>query len=240
MTTQNEALKSAVRKAVLSALSGYLVPPRRIVKAINAAIDAAAVQEVPKLCAPFPGMDIPWTEEKKSEFAAVLEKYEKSGESTQPSAPLPQGEQCPSGLIDLLKSLRPTHGAIGSRDADVTEQQRKIDDAIAMLAATAQPVAAQPAADQEFENFHRQLCERFDCRHDEIHWKRDQISLIEHIANLAASTAQLESKDAERYIYWRDIYRKRYSFQDPEITNDQLDASIDAAIAASKSNGSGE
>ncbi|HVM93422.1 MAG TPA: hypothetical protein VMT67_11455 [Terriglobales bacterium] len=33
-----------------------------------------------------------------------------------------------------------------------------------------------------FKNFHRLLCERFDYVHDEKDWRRDQISLIEHIA----------------------------------------------------------
>ena len=35
----------------------------------------------------------------------------------------------------------------------------------------------------EFKNFHRLLCERFGYAHDEIDWKLDQLSLIEHIAN---------------------------------------------------------
>lgn len=34
----------------------------------------------------------------------------------------------------------------------------------------------------EFKNFHRLLCNRFGIHHDEVHWKRDQLSLIEHIA----------------------------------------------------------
>lgn len=33
-----------------------------------------------------------------------------------------------------------------------------------------------------FKNFHRQLCERFNYCHDEIDWQRDQVSLIEWIA----------------------------------------------------------
>ncbi|MBB5428719.1 hypothetical protein HDG40_006914 [Paraburkholderia sp. JPY158] len=37
--------------------------------------------------------------------------------------------------------------------------------------------------DHEFKNFHRLLCERFEYPHDEIDWKRDQLSLIEWIAN---------------------------------------------------------
>ena len=36
----------------------------------------------------------------------------------------------------------------------------------------------------EFENFHRSLCERFGYVHDPVDWKRDQVSLIEHIASL--------------------------------------------------------
>jgi hypothetical protein len=37
-------------------------------------------------------------------------------------------------------------------------------------------------AGHEFKNFHRMLCERFAYRHDEKDWKRDQVSLMEHIA----------------------------------------------------------
>ena len=37
-----------------------------------------------------------------------------------------------------------------------------------------------------FQNFHRALCERFGYAHDANDWRRDQVSLIEHIAKLAA------------------------------------------------------
>lgn len=40
----------------------------------------------------------------------------------------------------------------------------------------------QNSPDHEFKNFHRQLCERFGYSHDDVDWKRDQISLIEWIA----------------------------------------------------------
>ena len=43
-----------------------------------------------------------------------------------------------------------------------------------------------------FKNFHRLLCERFDYTHDEKDWRRDQLSLIEHIAKLARPAAQAE------------------------------------------------
>ena len=42
-------------------------------------------------------------------------------------------------------------------------------------------------ADAEFKNFHRLLCERFGYVHDPIDWKRDQLSLIEHIASQSTS-----------------------------------------------------
>ncbi len=41
-------------------------------------------------------------------------------------------------------------------------------------------------ADSEFKNFHRLLCERFGYGHDPRNWRRDQLSLIEHIANSQA------------------------------------------------------
>ncbi|WP_249201289.1 hypothetical protein [Burkholderia cenocepacia] len=49
----------------------------------------------------------------------------------------------------------------------------------------ASPVEQHEAApaDAEFKNFHRLLCERFGYVHDEHDWKRDQLSLIECIAN---------------------------------------------------------
>ncbi len=55
-----------------------------------------------------------------------------------------------AALIQLLTDLRPTHGAVGSRDVDVTAQQGRIDAAIAVL--NARPFAtisnsAQPGRD---------------------------------------------------------------------------------------------
>jgi hypothetical protein len=40
-----------------------------------------------------------------------------------------------------------------------------------------------------FKNFHRMLCERFEYCHDEKDWRRDQVSLMEHIANLTRQPA---------------------------------------------------
>ncbi|WP_155648315.1 hypothetical protein [Burkholderia cepacia] len=51
--------------------------------------------------------------------------------------------------------------------------------------AAPQPAQADAPADDthQFKSFHRQLCERFDYVHDEVDWRRDQVSLIEWIAN---------------------------------------------------------
>jgi hypothetical protein len=42
----------------------------------------------------------------------------------------------------------------------------------------------------EFKNFHRLLCERFGYSHDPVDWRRDQLSLIEHIASQASDEAE--------------------------------------------------
>ena len=52
-------------------------------------------------------------------------------------------------------------------------------------------ISVMPAEQErhEFENFHRVLCERFGYCHDPVDWKRDQASLIEHIASLIPASA---------------------------------------------------
>lgn len=42
----------------------------------------------------------------------------------------------------------------------------------------------------DFKNFHRLLCERFGYGHDEKDWRRDQLSLIEHIAAMAKESGE--------------------------------------------------
>lgn len=44
-------------------------------------------------------------------------------------------------------------------------------------------MAERDAANAGFKNFHRSLCVRFGCSHDERDWKRDQVSLEEYIAS---------------------------------------------------------
>lgn len=47
----------------------------------------------------------------------------------------------------------------------------------------------------DFKNFHRNLCMRFDYHHDELNWRRDLASLEEHIAaQLTEANAKLSEK----------------------------------------------
>lgn len=63
-------------------------------------------------------------------------------------------------------------------------------------------------ARHEFKNFHRNLCERFDYCHDEEDWRRDQVSLIEHIA-ARAEKAERE-RDALREALEAQNARKKF------------------------------
>jgi hypothetical protein len=56
-----------------------------------------------------------------------------------------------------------------------------------------------------FKNFHRSLCARFGYVHDEVDWKRDQVSLEEHIAAKVQPAAQHDIvKDAvNRFLGWK-------------------------------------
>ncbi len=49
--------------------------------------------------------------------------------------------------------------------------------------------AAQADDAHAFKNFHRSLCARFGYVHDDVDWRRDQVSLEEHIAKMAAAQA---------------------------------------------------
>ncbi|EDO95617.1 gp43 [Burkholderia pseudomallei Pasteur 52237] len=61
----------------------------------------------------------------------------------------------------------------------------------ATLYTAPQPAQADAPDDtHKFKNFHRRLCERFGYVHDEIDWRRDQVSLIEWIAKKADAPAE--------------------------------------------------
>lgn len=59
-------------------------------------------------------------------------------------------------------------------------------------------VEAAEADTHAFKNFHRLLCERFDYTHDEVDWRRDQVSLIEWIANRKAAPSPKGVSDGVR------------------------------------------
>lgn len=46
------------------------------------------------------------------------------------------GASARAELVELLKAIRPSYGAVGSRDVDVAAQQRRIDRAIELLSAS--------------------------------------------------------------------------------------------------------
>ena len=58
----------------------------------------------------------------------------------------------------------------------------------------------------DFKNFHRALCARFGYTHDEKDWRRDLVSLEEHIAALAApkpDESELDGTVAAHPAWWR-------------------------------------
>jgi hypothetical protein len=65
----------------------------------------------------------------------------------------------------------------------------------------------------DFQNFHRLLCERFGYVHDEKDWKRDQLSLIEHIAGCAeggkSESFEEAAKICEKWAASIDTGKKR-------------------------------
>ena len=65
---------------------------------------------------------------------------------------------------------------------------------------TTPPAAPVQDNDHEFKNFHRQLCERFGYTHDEVDWKRDQISLIEWIAKQVKPAAPVQEPVAWMHV----------------------------------------
>lgn len=79
--------------------------------------------------------------------------------------------------------------------------------------------------DHEFKNFHRLLCERFGCTHDEKDWRRDQLSLIEAIASQVQAKVcqytQADPKEVNGSIlflttcgreFWRESGKELYAF----------------------------
>ncbi|GAB1827271.1 hypothetical protein [Achromobacter xylosoxidans] len=95
----------------------------------------------------------------------------------------------------------------------------------------------------EFKNFHRSLCARFGYCHDEIHFRRDLVSLEEAIAAKVSAPAAGDAQDAARYRWLCDkfgitklpcaIERIIEGSYVPD-GKEAIDAAIDAAIAAQR------
>lgn len=86
----------------------------------------------------------------------------------------------------------------------------------------------------EFKNFHRLLCERFGYTHDSTDWRRDQLSLIEHIAERLEGDER-EARDAARYEWLAEnavieTINWRRDGKDACSTKHTLDNMIDAAM----------
>jgi hypothetical protein len=74
----------------------------------------------------------------------------------------------------------------------------------------------------EFKNFHENLCKRFGYGHDEVDWKRDQASLIEHIATQISALKSEKESLKSRWIQADEVYRrenieKQFAEKDAEI-----------------------
>lgn len=94
----------------------------------------------------------------------------------------------------------------------------------------------------EFKNFHRSLCARFGYAHDDIHFRRDLVSLEEAIAAKVAAPAAGDALDAVRYRWVRDqtetdgiaIVMKNKHFDESRSCAENIDKFIDAALAAQR------
>lgn len=74
--------------------------------------------------------------------------------------------------------------------AELVKQVQELTDLTQAQVRTIEEKDDEIAAERHaFKNFHRMLCERFGYTHDEVDWKRDQVSLLEFIAQAQAPVA---------------------------------------------------
>lgn len=88
----------------------------------------------------------------------------------------------------------------------------------------------------EYRNFHRSLCARFGYGHDEVHFRRDLVSLEEAIAAKVAAPAAGDALDvnalmAAEYQQWIDWYHQGRDY------DSFLKERVNAAIAAQQGKG---
>jgi hypothetical protein len=153
------------------------------------------------------------------------------------------GEQLP--LVDHLSN--PAAVTIHSGQAEIELIADAIGDEFQQIAkAFVQPAA--PADDSHgFKNFHRMLCDRFGYVHDERDWRRDQVSLMEHIAKLAAPASQVRDDELVRDRVLEEVAQEIDSYADSSLEGAQLEAAITFVkliralrTPASNGNGNGE
>ena len=89
------------------------------------------------------------------------------------------------------------------------------------------PAASVQDSDHEFKNFHRLLCERFGYTHDEVDWKRDQISLIEWIAKQVKPAAPVQEPKQSPPFTFRRFVAGSERAQDVAV---HREITLDAAI----------
>jgi hypothetical protein len=94
------------------------------------------------------------------------------------------------GVMDIEQKARELRTDLHERWFDQKFTSEELDALILSFASECYAAGAEEKG-REFKNFHRSLCERFSYSHDDADWRRDQVSLREHIA------AQLAAKDAE-------------------------------------------
>lgn len=90
-------------------------------------------------------------------------------------------------IADDVDEVARTYPDMAEVSAELRRQHAE-NARLAALVGTQQPAPSAAAAitdTEAFQNFHRLLCARFGYVHDESDWRRDQLSLVEHIARQA-------------------------------------------------------
>jgi len=173
----NEDFKEGCHRAWNAAIK-YTTPP------------AAPMQEpVGRVC--FEGDEVVWTDEPPESGTLLY--------TTLPAQPAPVAQrevikeladQYARECVEFAKAI--AEGAHSMSPIAVKSGDTRLALHTAIDAITTLPAAPVQDNDHEFKNFHRQLCERFGYTHDEVDWKRDQISLIEWIAKQVKPAAPVQ------------------------------------------------
>jgi hypothetical protein len=96
---------------------------------------------------------------------------------------------------------------------------------------SAAPLVAVTDNDHAFKNFHRNLCERFGYSHDDIDWKRDQVSLIEFIATQVSPQAEKRNARQDIETAWRCGYYDAGYTHDSAYADEKASKCADEILA---------